>query len=430
MNARGASAFVLAKVLRGQSLSSALPPYAADLNKSEKARLMDLCYGSLRWFPQIECYLQALMKKPLRPKDLEIKALLISGIYQLLNSETPAYAVVHDSVSAAESLGRPWAKSLINAVLRSFLRKKQTLSESFSDNRTFLTAHPEWILEALDEAWPEISQDIVEANNSRAPMCLRVNNKKCSRDDYINQLSEVGIKAKHTLISPDGIQLETPTDISNLPNFAEGFCSVQDEAAQLAAKLLDLRPDQSVLDACAAPGGKTAHIAETQSDLRSLLAIDKDAERLEKVKQNLVRLNLHGSALHADASKPEKWWKNNFFDRILVDAPCSGTGVIRRHPDIKLLRNDADIEKVSRLQTSLLFGLWPTLKKGGILLYSTCSVMPIENDKVISNFLQEIKSARLRPIKCDWGLETVSGRQLFPTLNGHDGFYYALLQKL
>ena len=430
MNARGASALVLAKVFRGQSLSSALPSYAEYMNKSEKGKLMDLCYGSLRWFPQIEHYLQAILKKPLRPKDLEIKALLISGMYELINSQTPPYAVVHDSVSATEDLGRSWAKSLVNAVLRSFLRQRHALSKSLSNNREFVAAHPQWILEALDEAWPKSSWDIVEANNSRAPMCLRVNNKKCTRDDYINQLSEAGIKAQHTLISPDGIQLETPTDISNLPNFAEGFCSIQDEAAQLAAGLLDLRPDQSVLDACAAPGGKTAHIAETQPGLRSLLAIDKDSNRLQKVKQNLERLHLRGSTLNADAAKPQKWWKNNLFDRILVDAPCTGTGVIRRHPDIKLLRRAADIEKLSRLQTSLLFGLWPTLKQGGILLYSTCSVMPTENDKVIKNFLQQVKSARLRPINCDWGLETASGRQLFPTLNGHDGFYYALLHKL
>ena len=430
MNIRGTAAQVLAQVFRGRSLSSALPPHAECLDKSEKGMLMDLCYGSLRWFPQIEFYLKALLKKPLRSKDLEIKALLVSGIYQLMNSQTPPYAVVHSSVSATEVLGRSWAKNLVNGVLRSFLRQQETLSKSLSDNRCFVTAHPAWILKALDEAWPQESSDIVQANNARAPMVLRVNKTKCSRDDYMNQLQEAGLKAKHTLFSREGIQLETPADISKLPNFEEGFCSVQDEAAQLAAGLLDLKPGQTVLDACSAPGGKTAHIAETQPRLRSLLAIDKDSGRLQKVKENLARLHLQCDTLHADATNLQEWWDGSFFDRILIDAPCTGTGVIRRHPDIKLLRKASDIEKLSCNQISLLAGLWPTLKQGGILLYSTCSVMPAENDKVIKNFLQEVKTARLQPIKGDWGLATPSGRQLFPTLNGHDGFYYARLHKL
>ncbi len=422
---------MLARVLRGESLSAALPRCKKIIDPSQHGFLSELCYGSLRWYPRIDLYLQVLLKKPIRPKDLEIHALLVAGIYQLAYLKKPAYAVVNESVTATKALKKPWAKDMVNAVLRSFLRKKHHLDEELNSTRAFNTAHPEWFLTALEDAWPNrINEAIIEANNTRAPMVLRVNKKVCSRESYLEKLQAAGIDAKYTLLSPEGIQLEIPIDVDSLPNFENGFVSVQDESAQLAASLLSLKPGHAVLDACSAPGGKTGHIAESQRDLDLLLAIDNDRKRLARVEENLTRLKLNAQILEADALRPDAWWNKKVFDRILLDAPCSGTGVIRRHPDIKLLRRAADLDKLADLQLSLLSRLWPTLKKGGVLLYATCSVLPSENDKVIAAFLKATESACLEPIYTQWGLKTPLGKQLFPTKNKHDGFYYARLRKL
>ena len=428
---RAAAAEVIAKVLRGQSLSALLPEYSSKIDEKDRPLLKELCFGSLRWYPQIAIILKGLIEKPLREKDLEIQGLVASGIYQLMHMRIAEHAIINETVSAVGNLNRPWAKGLVNAVLRNFQRQQQDILDKEGENPVFQTAHPKWLLKKINDAWPsEIASQIIKANNQRAPMTLRVNDLHTSREDYLSTLEDAGIVASATDYSAQGVLLETPRDVTELPGFSDGDISVQDEAAQLAAHLLLLGSGQRVLDACCAPGGKTCHILESQPDLTSLLAIDLEPRRLVRVTENLERLGLEAELKAADANNLDSWWDGNAFDRILLDAPCSATGVIRRHPDIKILRKPADIDKLAALQTQILVSLWQTLKPGGILVYATCSVLPAENDQIIRGFITSQDDAQLMPIDAIWGIATDHGRQLFPLENGNDGFYYSRLKKL
>lgn len=400
------------------------------VEERERSLLKQLCFGTLRWQPCLALYLEVLITKPLRAKDLEIHALLMIGLYQLLHLRVAEHAVVNETVTATKALKRPWARAMVNAVLRNFLRRKEALAEELSPRRAFQSAHPDWLVGAFKHAWSEPrTSEIIAANNARAPMTLRVNTAHGSRSDYLGRLRTAGLEAKTIELTDSGIQLTSPVDVSQLPGFDLGDCSVQDGAAQLAAPLLVLEPGQRVLDACSAPGGKTGHIAEAQPDLETLLALDSDPRRLQRVHDNLTRLGLDAELCEADASDLGAWWDQQLFDRILLDAPCSATGVIRRHPDIKLLRTAADIENLAAIQGRLLQSLWPTLKNNGVLVYATCSVLPRENDQVIEKFLHAHSDAQIYAIDADWGLQTNFGRQLFPLIGGQDGFYYARLQK-
>jgi 16S rRNA (cytosine967-C5)-methyltransferase len=431
LSTRAAAAEVIAKVLRGQSLSALLPEYSGKVDEKDRPLLKELCFGSLRWYPQIAIILKGLIEKPLREKDLEIQGLMASGIYQLMHMRIAEYAIINETVSAVGNLNRPWAKGLVNAVLRNFQRQQQNILDKEAENLVFQTAHPKWLLKKINDAWPsEIASQIIKANNQRAPMTLRVNGLHTSREDYLSTLEDAGIVASATDYSAQGVLLETPRDVTELPGFSDGDISVQDEAAQLAAHLLLLGSGQRVLDACCAPGGKTCHILESQPDLTSLLAIDLEPRRLVRVTENLERLGLEAELKAADANNLDRWWDGKAFDRILLDAPCSATGVIRRHPDIKILRKPADIDKLAALQTQILVSLWQTLKPGGILVYATCSVLPAENDQIISGFITSQDDAQLMPIDAIWGIATDHGRQLFPLENGNDGFYYSRLKKL
>ena len=428
---RAAAAEVIAKVLRGQSLSALLPEYSSKIDEKDRPLLKELCFGSLRWYPQIAIILKGLIEKPLREKDLEIQGLVASGIYQLMHMRIAEHAIINETVSAVGNLNRPWAKGLVNAVLRNFQRQQQDILDKEGENPVFQTAHPKWLLKKINDAWPsEIASQIIKANNQRAPMTLRVNGLHTSREDYLSTLEDAGIVASATDYSAQGVLLETPRDVTELPGFSDGYISVQDEAAQLAAHLLLLGSGQRVLDACCAPGGKTCHILESQPDLTSLLAIDLEPRRLVRVTENLERLGLEAELKAANANNLDSWWDGNAFDRILLDAPCSATGVIRRHPDIKILRKPADIDKLASIQTQILVSLWQTLKPGGILLYATCSVLPAENDQIIRAFITSQDDAQLMPIDAIWGIATDHGRQLFPLENGNDGFYYSRLKKL
>jgi 16S rRNA (cytosine967-C5)-methyltransferase len=428
---RAAAAEVIAKVLRGQSLSALLPEYSSKIDEKDRPLLKELCFGSLRWYPQIAIILKGLIEKPLREKDLEIQGLVASGIYQLMHMRIAEHAIINETVSAVGNLNRPWAKGLVNAVLRNFQRQQQNILDKEAENLVFQTAHPKWLLKKINDAWPsEIASQIIKANNQRAPMTLRVNGLHTSREDYLSTLEDAGIVASATDYSAQGVLLETPRDVTELPGFSDGDISVQDEAAQLAAHLLLLGSGQRVLDACCAPGGKTCHILESQPDLTSLLAIDLEPRRLVRVTENLERLGLEAELKAADANNLDRWWDGKAFDRILLDAPCSATGVIRRHPDIKILRKPADIDKLAALQTQILVSLWQTLKPGGILVYATCSVLPAENDQIIRGFITSQDDAQLMPIDAIWGIATDHGRQLFPLENGNDGFYYSRLKKL
>lgn len=430
MNTRIAVAEVLAQVLRGKSLSALLPEYATKVAGKDIGLFKELCFGTLRWYPAIELLLRELMQKPLREKEFEIQGLLACGLYQLIHTRIADHAAINETVAAVAKLNRPWAKGLVNAVLRNFLRQREELDKKLSKNPIYTRAHPQWLLDLLFNSWgSKTALQIIDANNQRAPMVLRVNQQQISRDDYLEQLKTADIQAEATEHSDQGVLLGAPMDVVALPDFNRGFASVQDEAAQLAASLLELQKDQSVLDACCAPGGKTCHILEAQPDLAKVVAVELESRRIQRVEENLTRLGLQAELKVADASQLDSWWDNQTFDRVLLDAPCSATGVIRRHPDIKLLRKPTDIVKLAELQLQLLCSLWQTLSDGGILLYATCSVLPDENDQVIEKFLAETPEAAVYKIDGSWGIETDYGRQLFPAINGNDGFYYSRLGK-
>ena len=430
MNTRAAVAEDIAQVLRGKSLSALLPEYASKVAEKDIGLFKELCFGTLRWYPAIELLLQELMQKPMREKEYEVQGLLACGLYQLMYTRVADHAAINETVAAVTKLKRPWAKALVNAVLRNFQRQRAELEAKLAKNPVFVRAHPQWLLDSLFSCWgSEIAIDIIAANNQQAPMALRVNALKGSRDDYLQQLNATNIAAQATQFSEQGILLQAATDVSELPGFSDGSVSVQDEAAQLAATLLELKPNQRVLDACCAPGGKTCHILETQANLSKVVAVELEGRRMQRVEENLQRLGLNAELVVADASATESWWGGDSFQRILLDAPCSASGVIRRHPDIKLLRKPTDIGKLAALQLHLLRSLWQTLEENGILLYATCSVLPLENDQVIEKFLAEAPDAVLYSIEAQWGMKTDFGRQLFPTINGNDGFYYSRLRK-
>ncbi len=430
MNPRLAATHALSAVLQGKaSLAGSLPNVLQQVADSERALVRELAMGTARWQPRLEILLDRFLDKPLRRADQDVQALLLIGLYQLLHTRIPAHAVLSETVTCADSLKKKWAKGLVNAVLRRAQREAEELLPQLEKDPVVVTAHPRWLQKLLKANWPEHWLEICAANNQHPPMTLRVNAQRVSRDDYLQQLQQAGITATATVYSHSGIRLEQPCDVHQLPGFADGLCSVQDEAAQLSAQLLDARPGQRVLDACCAPGGKTCHILETQPALDSLLALDLEAERLKRVQDNLNRLRLTASLKATDVRDVDNWWDNQPFDRILLDAPCSATGVIRRNPDIKLTRQPDDIAELAKLQGELLDVLWPTLKPGGLLLYATCSTLPTENSDNIGQFLARTPDARELPTGLECGIEQHHGRQLFPQPDGHDGFYYALLQK-
>jgi len=430
MDVRVAAAEAIAEVLRGRSLSALLSKYAQQLKPSDQPLFKALCFGTLRWYPQIEIILQQLTDKPLRQKELPLQALIACGIYQLLYMRIAEHAVINETVAGTKKLNRQWAKGFVNAVLRKVQRQQQSLLEQHRQNPVFNWAHPQWLIDELQKDWPSaVAEQIMAANNQQAPMTLRVNTLRCSREDYLQRLADQDMVASAADNSLQGVVLAKPVDVSDLPGFKQGLVSVQDEAAQLAAGLLELKAGQRVLDACCAPGGKTCHIAEMQPQLKTLMAMDLEEGRLQRTRDNIQRLGLTAELVASDVGDTAQWWDGECFDRILLDAPCSASGVIRRHPDIKLLRKGADIDKLSVIQCDLLNKVWKTLSDGGILVYATCSVFQRENDQVIGQFLASNCDAKIMPIDGDWGCSTDYGRQLLPTENGSDGFYYARLQK-
>ena len=429
LDCRAAAAQVLAGVTgAGQSLERQLARIEPTVRERDRALLRELCYGSLRWQPQLLALVQPSLQKPLKTRDADIEQLLLVGAYQLLHTRIPPHAALAATVEAARHLGKSWAAGLINAVLRRLQREAETLLPQLPPPAR--DAHPEWLWQQLRIAWPEQADTLFAANNAYPPMCLRVNPRRVVRDEYLLRLNSASIAATACIYSDDGIRLDQPCDVTMLPGFADGAVSVQDEAAQLAADLLNAQPGQRVLDACCAPGGKTGHILERQPALGELIGLDVSAQRLQRVASNLERLQLHATLRAGDALAPHTWWDGRPFDRILLDAPCSGTGVIRRHPDIKCLRKPSDIEQLARTQLTLLETLWPLLADGGELLYATCSVLPAENTGVVERFLDITPTASEIPIAAVWGLSQPVGRQLLPSINGCDGFYYARLRKI
>ena len=431
MNPRLAAAKALAAVLSGKaSLNSSLPTQLDKVEDRDRGFTQDLAFGTARWQPRLSALAEKLLQKPFKAADADVEALLLVGLYQLLYTRVPAHAAIGETVGCADKLKKPWAKGLLNAVLRNAQRESEAIFAELERDPVVRTAHPRWLQKSLKAFWPEQWEAICEANNAHPPMILRVNRRHHSRDAYLSLLTDAGIAATPCVYSRDGIILEAAADVRSLPGFAEGWISVQDEAAQLAADLLDLAPGQRVLDACCAPGGKTCHILEAEPALAGVVAVDLEAKRLVRVRENLERLGLNAELIAADGRDTEKWWDGKPFQRILLDAPCSATGVIRRHPDIKLTRQPDDIVALAQLQGELLDAMWKTLEVGGILLYATCSTLPTENTEVIAAFLERTPGARELDLATTAGIKQPHGRQLLAQQGGHDGFYYAKLIKI
>lgn len=431
MNPRLAAARALAAVLSGKaSLNSSLPAQLDKVDERDRGLTQDLAFGTARWQPRLDLLAAQLLQKPFKAADADVQALLLVGLYQLFYSRIPAHAAIGETVGCADKLKKPWAKGLLNAVLRRAQREGETLLAGMERDPVVRTAHPRWLQKSLKAFWPEQWEAICAANNAHPPMILRVNRRHHSRDAYLALLADAGISASACQYSRDGIVLAEACDVRGLPGFAEGWVSVQDEAAQLSADLLELAPGQRVLDACCAPGGKTCHLLEAEPDLAHMVAIDLEAKRLTRVRENLDRLKLDAELIACDARETASWWDGKPFQRILLDAPCSATGVIRRHPDIKLTRQAEDIPALAALQGELLDALWPTLEVGGMLLYATCSSLPTENTEVIAAFLARTPGARELALATEAGLRQPHGRQLLAQDGGHDGFYYAKLIKI
>lgn len=429
MNLRGCAAQILARVISdGYSLTAALDSQLPKLkDHQDRAFVQAICYGVIRHYFALDCLLGQLLEKSLKAKDGDIKALLLVGLYQLQYMRVKPHAAVSETVAATKH--KPWSKGLVNAVLRRYLRDAETLIAQCAADQQAELNHPHWLIQQLETSWPEQYRQILAANDLPPPMALRVNLRQNSREDYLRLLNPQGISAQPVPHCPTALILDEALNVDQLPGFGEGRVSVQDVAAQLAAGLLDTQPGDRVLDMCAAPGGKTAAILERQPGLQSLLALDIDANRLQRISDNLQRLQLRAETLAADAADPQRWAAGRLFDRILLDAPCSGFGVIRRHPDIKLLRREADIAALQALQAKILEASWELLAPGGILLYATCSVLKQENELQIAGFLSRHPDATELVIDADWGMPRPHGRQILTGDAQMDGFYYAKLGK-
>ncbi len=430
IDARARAARVLARIIfEGHSLSKALPDALQPVTDSrQRALIQVLSYGTLRWYFRLDAMLGQLLRKPLKQRDADLHCLLLTGLYQLDQLAMPQRVAVHETVQATRALDKDWASGLVNGVLRNYQRRASVLEAEICENPQARHAHPGWLIDRLQSDWPDHWSAILAANNVRPPFSLRVNRQRVTRAEYLDILAEQSLEALRLAV-PEGVRLDRPVPVEALPGFCEGFVSVQDGAAQLAAGLLALQPGQRVLDACAAPGGKTAHILESGVALAGLTAIDIDASRLERVAENLSRLGLHADLVQADAAIHSTWWDGVHYDRVLLDAPCTATGVIRRHPDIKLLRKQDDVAALVSRQQALLQSLWLLLTPGGMLLYSTCSVLTAENSEQVERFLALQADATEIPVNASWGHACKYGRQLLPGENEMDGFYFACLHK-
>ncbi len=427
MNTRAVAATVLARVLsEGEFLTAALDATLPRIPQdNDRAFVQALCYGVLRWYWRLDRVLAALTRKPV--KDLDVRLLALIGLYQLQHMRVKPHAAVSETVAAAGA--KSWAKPLLNGVLRAYQRERERIDAEVESDLAAALAHPAWLARHLARDWPGQEAELMRQNNAAPPLTLRVNLARISREACLAKLAAAGLAAQPVTAAPSAVLLEDPVPVERLPGFAEGELSVQDAAAQLAAPLLDLQAGQRVLDLCAAPGGKTAHILESCAGLKEVVAVDIAPERMVRVRENLARAGLSATVIAADATRPEDWWDGQPFDRILVDAPCSATGVIRRHPDIKVLRRPADIDELERTQSRILEAAWSMLAAGGKLLYATCSVLRRENGARVAAFLEAHPEARERPLTVDWGVSASPGRQVLTGAANMDGFYYALLEK-
>ena len=421
---------VASVIADGRSSEVALAPFEV---VAHRAAVRAITLGTLRWYLRLAPAVDMLLS---RPKGVApgLHALLVASAHQIEYSRNPPQSVVHTAVDAARLLEDERATGLVNAVLRRFVRERTALFARVDAKPGGRTAHPSWLIKRLADAWPEqVCAKLLEANNEHPPMVLRLDVSRRKRDDYIDGLRAAGVAAEAIPWMPTAIRLEQPMSLSSLPGFEEGLVSVQDAGAQLAAPLLDAQPGMRVLDACAAPGGKTGHLLEHTEGLAEVVAVDIDALRVARVEENLRRLKRAAKLVVADVRQPAAFWDGRPFERILLDAPCSSTGVIRRHPDIKLLRRTDDIPSLAAVQLEILRATFGLLSAGGRLLYCTCSVLPQENQGVLESFLATEPAARPVPFEAErvpGALPAGPGLQLLPGAEaGTDGFYYACVEK-
>lgn len=422
-NPRAIAARVLVQVVaQGRYLDEALDETAGTVPALTRPLLHELAYGTLRWYHQLDGIARLFLARSLKARDRDIHALILIGLYQLRHLRVATHAAVDQTVEATVALGKPWAKGLVNACLRASLREESRIAAAMHASDELRYSHPGWLISRLRASYPDTWSRILEAGNARPPMALRVNLRRITRADYGERLARAGIAATAHPAVDSALVLTQPLPVERLPGFEEGLVSVQDVAAQLAAVLLDAADGERVLDACAAPGGKAAHVLERANV--DLLALDVDPARLSRVRAGLDRLGLAAGLLAADATRPELWWDGRPFDRVLLDAPCSATGVIRRHPDIKVRRRPEHLAKLTETQSRLLDAVWPCLRPGGKLLYATCSVLEEENEQQVRGFLERHPDASAHS-----GAQAGVGRQILPGEDEMDGFYYACLRK-
>jgi len=414
---------------RGRSLDS--ERFDEQSSAQERGLLRSLTYGTVRWHIRLHALLVELLDQSPQKLDPEIRALALVGLFQLFHTDIAPHAVVAETVEAVRVLRRPRAAGLINAVLRRAQREGTALLQDIDHSLAVRTAHPDWLVDVLMRDWPTEAESMLDANNQHPPFWLRVNRRRSTRDEYAARLLKDGIASRASEYAPDALLLDKASDVRSLPGFREGAVSVQDAAAQLAAPLLKLEPGQRVLDACAAPGGKTCHMLELEPELAELVAVDIAPSRLKRIRENLDRLGLGATLLAGDASQPQAWWDGKPFDRILLDVPCSATGVIRRHPDIKLLRRAEDIDALSARQLTLLQQLWTLVAPGGRLVYASCSALRAENAAVVAQFLAEYEDAHDGTPQWDLRVrdDPGPGLRIVPGEADMDGFYYACIDK-
>ncbi|MEO0614679.1 MAG: 16S rRNA (cytosine(967)-C(5))-methyltransferase RsmB [Pseudomonadota bacterium] len=433
--ARAAAARAIDGVRRhGRSLDESLAAAASDLPESARPLAAALAYGALRHYRQLDALLDQLLDRPLPRRESLVHALLMAALLDRWQHDTPAHAAVAEAVNACVALGKPRLKGLVNALLRRFGREREALLSALSEARPVRHNYPDWFVDVVAADWPDDVDEVLAAGNARAPMWLRVNLDRTTREAYAAQLDALGLEATPSPDCPSALRLHAPVPVARLPGFDAGAVSVQDVAAQAVAAAVDVAPGMRVLDACAAPGGKTGHLLECAGGSLDLVALDSDPGRLERVGETLERLGYRAQCVAADAGQPDDWWDGQPFDRILIDAPCSGSGVVRRHPDIKLLRRRDDLDAFARRQSNLLQGLWPLLAPGGCLVYATCSIFRIENHDVVSAFCDRQGGVRrnneLRVGNINGVMRTEPlGLQRLPGVDDGDGFFFSILHR-
>lgn len=425
-NPRAIAAYIIYLVCYdGVSLSDAfLDAKVSDLN--DAPLIKELCFGTIRFWISLQAILKELLEKPLKKEDKDIECLLCVGLYQLIYMDIAEYAAVNETVTATRVLKKSWASKLVNKILRLMIEKQikpKGITAEFS--------HPNWLIDKIKNAWSDDWETILNANNQKAPLFLRVNKTKITLEKFKTLLEKNNIESERVLDLPYALLLPNALSVEKIPGFSEGLFSVQDASGQKVVGYLDLQSNHVVLDACAAPGSKTTHILENIPDIKKLVSVDISQSRLEKIKENIKRLGLNNKnseLLLGDLENINDEFEPNTFDRILLDTPCSATGVIRRHPDIKILRKKTDIPALAAQQLKMLNTVWPLLKSGGKLLYTTCSILPDENSDVIKLFLESHPEAKELSLDSSWAKKCEYGQQVITGDHGRDGFFYALIQ--